>query len=261
MFQIQLVDTRGRTRVVLPVKVLAWIAVTSEGQSSLLARGAVSKGNMPVGDVVEEVNLALVQHETSRNGMDRSITPSLVEETAITVKRVEEVSVGFAAKPVQVANLKVGPEMAVVVILAAVVAQEAHGVVCSNVLGVVLHELLGAVPESLDGLGVLIQAKNKAVLLATLVHDAERIVVDIAIQLNGGLNTPVVFVVHHERLSEEETRFEAAHVTVTDGVTVDDFTLSHVLAHLLGLVLVNPLGERPMLGGNLAIVCLTRDQV
>jgi len=91
-------------------------------------------------------------------------------------------------------------------------------------------------------------------------HDSERIVVNVAIQLNGRLDAPVVFVVHHERLSEEESGFETTHVTIADRVTVDDLALSHVLAHLLGLVLINPLRERPMLWGDLAIVRLTGDQ-
>jgi len=70
--------------VMLPVKVFVGVAVTSESSSRLLARGTVSEGNMPVRNVVEEVNLALVQHETSRNRVNRSIAPTLVEEAAIT---------------------------------------------------------------------------------------------------------------------------------------------------------------------------------
>lgn len=47
--------------------------------------------------------------------------------------------------------------MATVVGIAAIVTEEPHGVVWSNVLWVVLHELLGAVPEGFDGLGILVQ--------------------------------------------------------------------------------------------------------
>lgn len=146
--------------------------------------------------------------------------------------------------------------MAVVVRVTTVVTEEAHGVALGNVLGVVLDELLGAVPESGDGLDVLVQAQNEAVLLVVLLHEAERIVVDIAEELNGGLNTPVVVVVHHGRLAEEETRLETAHVAVAHRVAVDDLALGHVLANLAGLLLVNVLRERPVLLGDLAIVSL-----
>lgn len=143
--------------------------------------------------------------------------------------------------------------MAVVVGVATVVTKELHRVVGGNVLGVVLHEFLGAFPQSRNGSRVLVQAENEAVLLALLGHQTEGVVVDVAVELDGGLDSPVVFVVHHQWLAEEETRLEAAHVAVGNRVTVDDFALSHVLANLFGLVLVNPFRERPVLLGDLAI--------
>lgn len=41
--------------------------------------------------------------------MDWSIAPSFVEETSILVEGLEEVDVGFRAKPFKVADFKVGP--------------------------------------------------------------------------------------------------------------------------------------------------------
>lgn len=150
--------------------------------------------------------------------------------------------------------------MAVVVGFTTVVTQKLHRVVLGNVLGVVLHKFLGALPQSGNGGGVLVQAQHKAVLLSILNHQAEGVVVNVAVELDGGLHAPVVFVVQHQGLAEEEARLEAAHVAVADRVAVDDLALSHVLSHLLGLVLVNPLGEGPVLGSNLAIVCLAGHQ-
>ena len=69
----------------------------------------MGKGDMVVGNVVEEVDLILGQEQTGGNGVDGSITPSLVEETAILVQRLEEIGVRLAAEPLKAANLKVGP--------------------------------------------------------------------------------------------------------------------------------------------------------
>lgn len=130
--------------------------------------------------------------------------------------------------------------MAPVVSSAAVITQEAHRVVLGEMLRVVLDELLGALPQRWDGLLVLEKTKDEAVLLALLGHETERIVVNVAEELDGGLNAPVVLVVEHQFLLEEEARLEATHVTVALRVTVDDLPRAHILAHLLGLLLVDP---------------------
>jgi hypothetical protein len=198
-------EESGSARVALPVKVVVGVAVATKIQSSLLISRAVSERNVVIGNILEEVNLLLLKEKTSSNRVDRRITPSLIEETTILIERLEEIEVRLAAKPGQATNFKVGPEMALVVVLTAIVTEEAHGVTLSDVLGVVLHELLGAGPESRNGVNVLVEGENETVLLVVLVHDAEGIVVNVAEELDGGLDTPIIFVVHHELLSEEET--------------------------------------------------------
>jgi hypothetical protein len=64
---------------------------------------------MPVSDVVEEVDFTLVEHETGGNGVDWGISPTLVEETAVLVQRLEIINILLATQPIQAANLKVGP--------------------------------------------------------------------------------------------------------------------------------------------------------
>ena len=150
--------------------------------------------------------------------------------------------------------------MALVVCVSTIVTEEAHRVVRGNVLRVVLDELLGAIPESGNGVNILIQTENEAVLLLVLGHETEGVVMNVAVELNTGLDSPVVLVVEHQGLTEEESGLESTHVTIADGVTVDNLPLRHILANLLGLVLINPLGERPVLTGDLAIVGLARNQ-
>lgn len=97
------------TRIPLPVKVLLGVAVTLAVETELLSSGAVSKGNVIVGNVIEEVNLLLLQHQAGGNRVDRGIAPALIEETTILIQRLEVVGVGLGAKPVEATNLKVGP--------------------------------------------------------------------------------------------------------------------------------------------------------
>lgn len=150
--------------------------------------------------------------------------------------------------------------MAVIVVLSTIVTQESHGVALSNVLGVVLHEILNAIPKSRDGLDIFVQTQHETVLLLVLGHETEGVVVDVAEKLDAGLHSPVPFIVHHERLTEKEARLEAAHVTVADRIAIDNFALGHILPYLARLVLVDMVRERPVLVGNLAIVRLAGNQ-
>lgn len=150
--------------------------------------------------------------------------------------------------------------MAVVIRLATIVRKEPKRVVLDDMLRVVLHKLLDAIPQSGNGLDVLVQAKNKAVLLALLVHQAEGVVVNITEQLDAWLHTPVVVVVHHKRLAEEEARLETTHMTVADRVTVDNLALLHVLANPACLVLVDVRRKRPVFLRDLTIMRSARHE-
>jgi len=75
--------------------------------SDILAGRAVSKGYVVVGYVVEEVDLFLVEEESSCDGVDGGITPAFVEEATVFVESLEIVHVGFTPEPVKVTDLKV----------------------------------------------------------------------------------------------------------------------------------------------------------
>ena len=51
--------------------------------------------NVIVGNVVEEMDLRLIQQQTGGNRVHGRIPPSLVEESAILVERVEIVNIGI----------------------------------------------------------------------------------------------------------------------------------------------------------------------
>lgn len=104
--------------------------------------------------------------------------------------------------------------MALVVGLTAILTDKIHGVATRNVLRVALHELLRAIPKSGDGLKVFVQTDDEAVLLVVLLHEAEWIVADVTVELDAGLHAPVVLVVHHQWVAEEEARLVAAHMAI-----------------------------------------------
>lgn len=248
------------TAVAVPIKVVLGVAGALVVETVLLAGRAVREWNVIVGDVIEEVDFILLKHQTSSDGVDGSITPALIEETTGMVEGGEEVDISIRAEPVEVTNFEVGPEMAMVVSVTTVIAEELHRVVLGNMLGVVLGEVLGGVPESRNGLDIFVQTEGEAVLLLLLGHEFEGVVVDIAVELDAGLDAPVPLVVEHQGVAEEETRLISAHVSVANGIAVDDLLLLHFLADLCGLVLVNPLGEGPVFLGNLAILGLSRNK-
>lgn len=131
------------TRITLPVKIVARIAVAFQIQPRLFTRRAVGEWNVIVSNLVEEVDIRPVEKKSGRNGMNRSIPPSLIEKATIFVERSEVVDIRIGPQPLQTPNFKVGPldnnvrsdikknfgethKMAFVVSLATIVTQEVH---------------------------------------------------------------------------------------------------------------------------------------
>ena len=127
-------------------------------------------------------------------------------------------------------------------------------------LRVLLHELLRALPQSRNCRLILVQTQDEAVLLVVVGHELEGVVVDVAVELDARLHTPVPLVLLHERVLEEEPGFISTHVTIADGISIDDLGLGHVFSRLPRTVLVDPFGERPVLLGNLAVSGVARGQ-
>jgi hypothetical protein len=65
--------------------------------------------DMVICDIVEEVDFAAVQGECGGDGVDWSVTPAFVEESAVLIKGVEEVDVGWGAEEGERADFEVGP--------------------------------------------------------------------------------------------------------------------------------------------------------
>ena len=92
---ISTIEVGSLTGIAFPVEIFLWIAVAFQPQSVLFAGGAVREGVMIIRNVIEEVDLSLVQQQTCRDRVDRSVTPPLVVETPSLVEEVEIIEIGL----------------------------------------------------------------------------------------------------------------------------------------------------------------------
>ena len=134
-----------------------------------------------------------------------------------------------------------------IVALPFVITQPLHRIAISNMFRMLLHEFLRAVPYRWDGLRILIQADDEAVLPLILRHNPERIKSNVAVKLDAWLDPPVPLVILHQWLAEEEARFETTHMSVAYGISVDNLPFCHVFPDFLGFILIDEIRERPML--------------
>lgn len=100
------------------------------------------------------MDLALVLEKTKANGVHRGIAPPFIEESAGIVKVREVLFICLAPEKRQVANLKIGPEVArripscspVMLRPLLTVRQPVHRIVRVNVLGMRGNKLLRGLP-------------------------------------------------------------------------------------------------------------------
>lgn len=134
--------------------------------------------------------------------MDRSVTPSFVEEATSVIEIVKVSRVFVPPEEVHVANLEVGPEMAgrVSVGIAGVfgselvISQPCHHIIIGEVGRIRGEELLRCWPKFRDTLGCVEKVDRETVGLVAVLHEPEDIVVNVAEELDLGLNAPVVAV-------------------------------------------------------------------
>lgn len=67
--------------------------MAAEFETKILTRRTVGKWDVVVGDVVEKMDFILVEEEGGGNRVDGRISPAFIEETAISVERIEEINV------------------------------------------------------------------------------------------------------------------------------------------------------------------------
>ena len=177
---------------------------------------------MLVANVTEPMDLALILKQTKCDTMNGCVTPALIEEAASTVEMVEVVAVFLAAPETQVADLKVGPEVAgrvpicllVVLWPPATVFQPLARVVRVYVVGVVVEKLLRLRPECRNTLSAIVDVDVEAVGLVVVLHPRKDIVVDIAEEVDIRLDSPVILHVFKCRVLAEHAAVPSAHLMV-----------------------------------------------
>ena len=57
--------------------------------------GAVCKRDVIICNIIEEMNFILFEHQASSNGVDRRVSPALIEESTILIKGIKVVGISL----------------------------------------------------------------------------------------------------------------------------------------------------------------------
>ena len=180
---------------------------------------------MLIPNIPKPMNLIPILKQPQRNTMHRRIPPSFIKEPSSAVQMLEIRRVRLAPPERQTANLKVTPEMTRAVAMRGggvrgtvrAVGDPAEGVVGVEIL--LSHagrceEALCFRPERGDGEGRVVEVYGEAVGLITVGHIAEDVIVDVAEEVDVGLDAPVEIHVGEGGVVREEARIPAAHLVV-----------------------------------------------
>ena len=96
------------------------------------------------------------------------------------------------------------------------------------------------------------RADSEAISFVIQLHKHKRVEVDIAHQMDTGLNTPIILKTKlvREGVLKEKATLESAHMTVRFRPPVDNIGLFHLFPSLGSLVLVDPARIAPVLLGH-----------
>lgn len=145
--------------------------------------------------------------------------------------------------------------MAHVVALSSITTDEVQAIIVHNMLRMIFNKLLRTIPERRHCLLILVHADHKAILPPLIAQNLERVIRDIAVILDIGFHAPIVIIIQHQRVSEEEPRLIAAHVSIALGASIDDFALLHVLSRRGSFLLINPAWKVPVFLRDTTVVC------
>lgn len=176
------------------------------------------------------VDVGGIGEKTNAEGVDGSITPAFIEESTGAIQVLEVRLILFATEEVEIADFEVGPEVAGGVSIGAlgvlgtshVIRNPLPHVVVTEVRRVGGEESLSLGPKGRDTLWCVVEVDGETVGLVAILHVPENIVVDVAEELDIGLDTPVVAVACEGRVLVEHAAVPATHLMVGDlGAVLD----------------------------------------
>jgi len=187
----------------------------------------MARNIMLIADVAKIPHLvsAAREHGHGQRVDGRIAEPLVVEAGDVRAVEVREVRrVGLGAEEVQVADLEVGEELAVVVLaaVAGVVDEPAQVGVGVHEVGPPRHKLTRASPQAGETARVVEDVHVEAVGDAVVAHEPERVVRDVAEEVHVGLDAPVVRVRGERGVLVEEAAVPAAHVAVGEEISLAD---------------------------------------
>lgn len=205
------------------------------------------------------MNLGLIGEETQGDRVDGGVAPSFVVESTRAIQVIKVGRVFFAPEEFHVSDLEVGPEMTRRVSVGTsrvlrtqfVILQPTHHVVIGQVGRVGGKELLRLRPQVRDTFGGIEEVDGESVGDVAVLHEAEYVIVDVAEELDLGLNTPVVAVLLEGRVLVEHSAVPPAHVVIGDLIAVLNALLLQHFSRFAEEVLVDKVGHIPMFLGNL----------
>lgn len=135
---------------------------------------------------------------------------------------IEEISIGLTAPEIEIANLKVRPEMACRVSMRGLYVLRSSRPIFQPLPRIVLHLVIAVALQKLDSLRpqrrytlrTIININVEAVCLVVVLHPGEHIIVDIAKEVDVGLHTPVVVEVCERGMLREKAGIPATHLVI-----------------------------------------------
>ena len=200
------------------------------------------------------MDLAFIFEQSQSNTMHWSITPSLIKEPSRAIQMLEIVFISFRSPKLHVCDFEITPEMARAVSIRFHIVFRPPLTIDHPLLRIILmhifrmrgNEFLRLRPQCRNTLRRIIEVDSEAVGLIVVLHPAEDIIVDVAEEMDFGLDAPVVADVFESGVFVEHSAVPAAHLVVGYEGAVLDFLLFEHLCGFIEEVAVDPVGDGPV---------------
>ncbi len=204
------------------------------------------------------MDLARILKQRQSNRMHRRIAPPFIKEPSGPIQMIKIILVRLTPPKFHVANLEIAPEMTrrvpvrLVIMLRPplTIRQPIPRILLMQILRMRRHEFFGFGPQGRDGLGRVIQVYGEAVGFVVVLHIAKDIVVDVAEEVDIGLDAPVVAGVEQGGVFVEHAAVPTAHLVVGIHFAVLDVLFFENFGRFFKEVVVDPGGDGPVLFGD-----------